>query len=90
MLTAIKMLNRAMNFLKRKRSDKEENREPVGGEPSQAIVPYGSKVLHPPSNLFFPKLLMMALQWRGQPDNLVMLCKFSVFIDYKRNQFLKK
>ena len=54
-LTAIKMLNRAMNFLKRKRSDKEENREPVSGEPSQAIVPYGSKVLHPPSSLFFLK-----------------------------------
>jgi hypothetical protein len=35
--TDIKMLSRAMNYLKRKRSDKGVT---TTGEPSQAIVPY--------------------------------------------------
>lgn len=49
-----------MNYLKRKRTNKEENREPDSGEPSNVIVPYGSKVLPLPFNLFFPISYLMA------------------------------
>ena len=34
------MLSRAMNYLKRKRNDKEEKDKPVTSETTQAIVPY--------------------------------------------------
>ena len=53
------MLNRAMNYLKRKRNEKEDKREPTSGETSQAIVPYGSKVL--PYTVFQLKSDMMKL-----------------------------
>ena len=38
------MLSRAMNYLKRKRNDKEGKGQPIHGETSQAIVPYVSEV----------------------------------------------